>query len=107
MDANKYAYRIIWSEEDNEYVGLCAEFPSLSWLAQDQTAALHGIVELVKETIEDMEHNGEEIPEPISLRDYSGRFVVRTTPALHRQLVLLAGEAGVSLNRYVNSRLGS
>lgn len=27
-----YTYRVIWSEEDEEYVGLCAEFPSLSWL---------------------------------------------------------------------------
>lgn len=27
-----YAYRLLWSTEDSEYVGLCAEFPSLSWL---------------------------------------------------------------------------
>lgn len=105
MDANKYAYRIIWSEEDNEFVGLCAEFPSLSWLAHDQDEALRRIVELVKGCIADMEQNGEEIPEPISLRHYSGRFVVRTTPDMHRQLVLQASEAGVSLNRYVNSVL--
>jgi len=31
---DKYTYRVTWSEEDAEYVGLCAEFPSLSWLAQ-------------------------------------------------------------------------
>lgn len=105
MDANKYSYRILWSEEDKEFVGLCAEFPSLSWLADDQGEALRGIVELVKDCISDMEQNGETIPEPISLRHYSGRFVVRTTPDLHRQLVLLASEAGVSLNRYVNSVL--
>lgn len=107
MDANKYSYRILWSEEDKEYIGLCAEFPSLSWLADDQVEALRGIVELVKNCIADMEQNGETIPEPISSRNYSGRFVVRTTPDMHRQLVILASEAGVSLNRYINSRLGA
>lgn len=102
MDANKYSYRILWSEEDKEFVGLCAEFPTLSWLANDQSEALRGITELVKDCITDMKQNGEALPEPISLRHYSGRFVVRTTPDLHRQLTLLASEAGVSLNRYVN-----
>lgn len=106
MDANKYSYRVIWSEEDQEFVGLCAEFPSLSWLAKDQIASLQGIVDLVKGSISDMEQNGEKIPEPISLRHYSGRFVVRTTPDMHRHLALAACEAGVSLNRYVNSVLG-
>lgn len=31
-----YTYRVTWSAEDEEYVGLCAEFPSLSL----RTAAL-------------------------------------------------------------------
>lgn len=106
MDANKYCYRIIWSEEDNEFVGLCAEFPGLSWLADNQADALRGIVDLVKDSLSDMEQNGEKIPEPISLRNYSGHFVVRTTPDMHRKLAMLANEAGVSLNRYVNGLMG-
>lgn len=97
----KYTYRVIWSEEDQEFVGLCAEFPSLSWLEEEQDAALHGIVRLVSDTLKDMEAN----KEPLSLRKFSGNFVVRTTPEMHRQLAILSAEAGVSLNRYVNSRL--
>ena len=31
-----YSYRVQWSEEDREFVGLCTEFPSLSWLAESQ-----------------------------------------------------------------------
>lgn len=106
MDAEKYSYRIIWSDEDNEFIGLCAEFPSLSWLAPTQDSALHGILKLVKEVIGDMKQNGEKIPEPISNRNFSGNFVVRTTPDIHRHLVFLAADAGVSLNRYVNSLFG-
>lgn len=97
----KYIYRVIWSEEDQEFVGLCAEFPSLSWLEEEQDAALHGIVRLVSDTLKDMEAN----KEPLSLRKFSGNVVVRTTPEMHRQLAILSAEAGVSLNRYVNSRL--
>jgi len=26
-----YCYRVTWSEEDQEQLGLCAEFPSLRW----------------------------------------------------------------------------
>ena len=54
MDAETYTYRVIWSEEDQEFVGLCNEFPSLSWLAETQTSALEGIVGLVKVTLSDM-----------------------------------------------------
>lgn len=107
MNVKQYAYRVIWSEEDQEFVGLCAEFPSLSWLEEEQDAALRGIVRLVEETVRDMATNGETIPEPLSLRKYSGKFMVRTTPEMHRHLTMLSAEAGVSLNRYINGRLGA
>lgn len=105
MNSKHYAYRVIWSEEDQEFVGLCAEFSSLSWLDKEQEAALRGIVALVKDTVMEMEANGERIPIPFALQKYSGKFQVRTTPETHRQLTMLATEAGVSLNRFINSRL--
>lgn len=105
VKAEKYSYRVVWSEEDQEYVALCAEFPSLSWLANSQTSALKGIVDLVRETLTDMEANSEKIPEPLALRSFSGHFMVRTTPETHRRLATSAMEAGVSLNRYINSLL--
>lgn len=105
MNAKQYAYRVLWSEEDKEFVGLCAEFPSLSWLDKKQEAALTGIVKLVAQTMVDMRKNNEEIPEPLALRDYSGKFVVRTTPEIHRKLAIKSAETGISLNRLVNSLL--
>ena len=33
MSVDHYTYRVTWSPEDGEHVGLCVEFPSLSWLA--------------------------------------------------------------------------
>ena len=38
--SDRYTYRITWSEDDREFVGLCLEFPSLSWLAKNPEAAI-------------------------------------------------------------------
>ncbi|MBB5346782.1 type II toxin-antitoxin system HicB family antitoxin [Desulfoprunum benzoelyticum] len=100
-----YTYRVTWSVEDDEYVGLCAEFPSLSWLAETPESALEGIRELVADVIKDMQDNGEEVPQAIAGKKYSGKFVVRVLPEVHRNLAIQAAEAGVSLNRLVSSRL--
>ncbi|WBA83224.1 toxin-antitoxin system HicB family antitoxin [Endozoicomonas sp. GU-1] len=102
---DKYTYRVTWSEEDQEYVGLCSEFPSLSWLEQDQIAALNGIRKLVSDTVADMQAANETIPEPFSIRDYSGKVLLRVPPETHRHLVIQAAESGVSLNRYIASKL--
>ena len=100
-----YTYRVSWSPEDQEYVGLCAEFPSLSWLAGTHEKAIAGIRRVVKATISDLQKNDEPVPEPLSTRSYSGKFVVRVPPEVHRELTVKAAESGVSLNRLVSSRL--
>ena len=65
MSIDHYTYRVTWSAEDNEHIGLCAEFPSLSWLARKPEAALAGIRRVVAQTLADMRANGEAIPEPL------------------------------------------
>ena len=100
-----YTYRVTWSEEDQEYVGLCAEFPSLSFLDESMAAALNGIVGLVGDVVDDMTANGETPPEPIAEKHYSGKFQVRIPPEQHRLLAIKAAEEGVSLNRYVSAKL--
>lgn len=105
--SNHYTYRITWSVEDDEHVGLCTEFPSLSWLAPTPAAALSGIQRLVRECLADMHSTGEAVPEPIAARNYSGKFMVRLPPEAHRALAIQAAEQGVSLNRLVSARLAS
>lgn len=107
VNYDHYTYKITWSSEDQEFVGLCAEFPSLSYLHENRNLALEGITNLVKDIVLDMEANGEEILEPIAEKTYSGKFQVRITPELHRKLAIEAAEENVSLNRYVNYKLGS
>jgi predicted HicB family RNase H-like nuclease len=103
--SDRYTYRVTWSEEDQEHVGLCAEFPSLSWLASSPEAALRGIRTVVAEVVKDMKAKGEAIPEALALRRFSGKFMVRVPPEVHRQLTVEAAEAGISLNRLASAKL--
>jgi len=102
---DRYTYRVTWSEEDEEYIGLCVEYPSLSWLAPTPQEALEGIRQVVADVVADMEANGEAVPKPIALKHYSGKFTVRIPPDLHRRLALEAAESGISLNRLASAKL--
>ena len=103
--SDHYTYRFTWSAEDGEHVGLCTEFPSLSWLVATPGEALSGIQRLVADCVDDMRANDEPVPEPMADRTYSGKFMVRVPPETHRALAIRAAEQGVSMNRLVSARL--
>lgn len=105
MDQPHYTYRVTWSKDEAENVGLCAEFPGLSHGDETPEAALAGIRALVADVVQDMREKGEAVPEALADRDYSGVFKVRVPPSVHRALVLAAAEDGISVNRLVASRL--
>ena len=107
MSVAHYTYRVTWSEEDGEHVGLWAEFPSLSWLAKTPEAALKGIRRVVSEAVADMRSAGETIPAPLAEKHYSGEFRVRIPPQVHRALATEAAEQGVSLNRLASAKLAA
>ena len=48
-----------------KHVALCAEFPSLSWLAPTLQEALAGLRELIQDVVADTRANGETPPEPV------------------------------------------
>jgi predicted HicB family RNase H-like nuclease len=107
MNIQHYTYRVTWSPEDNEHVALCAEFPSLSWLAKTPEAALKGIQKVVADVVADMLANDETVPGALAEKNYSGEFRVRIPPMVHRQLALMAAEQGVSLNRLASAKLAA
>jgi predicted HicB family RNase H-like nuclease len=107
LKTDHYTYRVTWSAEDGEHVGLCVEFPSLSWLAETPENALAGIRRLTRDVVRDMKAAGEPIPAPLAEKRYSGEFRVRIPPVVHRSLALQAAEQGVSLNRLASAKLSS
>ena len=100
-----YTYRVTWSEDDGDYVGLCHEFPSLSWLSSSPEAALRGIRRVVAEVVAELKRNGEPVPQPLAGQRFSGKFTVHVPPETHRRLAIEAAEAGVSVNRLAGEKL--
>jgi predicted HicB family RNase H-like nuclease len=105
VEADHYTYRVSWSANDREYVATCAEFPSISWLDENDIDALKGVKQLIREIVADMETTGEPVPEPLAEQDFSGKFLVRIPSELHRRLAIEAAEAKISLNRLANLKL--
>ena len=104
--AERYTYRVRWSEEDSEFVATVAEFPSLSWLDESQTGALLGLVRMVGDVVREMGESGEEVPVPFGERSFSGNVRLRMPPEQHREMAMRAAEEGVSLNRLLCSLIG-
>lgn len=104
-EVSHYAYRVVWSSEDQEFVATCAEFPSLSWLAADQVEALQGLQVLVAGVLADLEAGGEDLPQPLAERAFSGKLNLRLGSELHRRVALAAAEAGLSINSYLVSKV--
>jgi predicted HicB family RNase H-like nuclease len=102
---NHYTYRAEWSPERWEYVGRCLEFPWLSRWAPTLREAIAAIEEAVDECISEREAAGDELPAALTDRQYSGKFVVRTSPALHARLAVEAAEQNVSMNQWVALKL--
>lgn len=72
MQIKHCTYTVTWLPEDNEHLGLCAEFPSLSWLAKTPEAALKGVGKAVAKVVVDMRASGEPVPAPMAEKHYSG-----------------------------------
>jgi predicted RNase H-like HicB family nuclease len=104
---DKYTYRIEWSEVDQCHVARCLEFPSLA--AHDGTTeeALREIEYVVAESIKWMQEEGEAAPEPLGLKKFKGLLTLRIPPEKHRDLAIRCAEEGISLNRFILSRLAT
>jgi predicted HicB family RNase H-like nuclease len=100
-----YRYSVEWSPADNEFVATVAEFPSLSWLASTQVDALRGLETLVESVITDLRESGDDVPEPLADRTYSGRVNLRVSATTHRKLAAEALRHGKSLNSYATELL--
>lgn len=105
VDVTRYAYRVRWSAQADEWEGTVAELPQLSWRGASQVGALEGIVALARQTVEAMQEAGADVPTPLSEQFFSGSIRLRVPPEQHRELAIRAAEEGVSLNRYLCSLL--
>ena len=103
----KYDVRVVWSDEDEAFVARVIEFPSLAAHGDTTTEAISELQEVVGAVLEELQENGEPVPEPYTTREYSGRLNLRLPRSLHRELVKEAVEENVSLNQLILTKLSS
>jgi predicted RNase H-like HicB family nuclease len=104
---DKYTYRIEWSEVDQCHVARCLEFPSLAAHGDTTEEALREIEYVVAESVKWMQEEGEAAPEPLGLKKFKGLLTLRIPPEKHRDLAIRCAEEGISLNRFILSRLAT
>ncbi len=102
--ASKYIKFVEWSDEDNLFVGRCPELFFGGVHGNDPTKVYQELSSIVEDHIQDILK--EKIPPPHKKRRaYSGKFVLRLDPQLHRAISLKAEDKGISLNQYVLQKL--
>ena len=102
---SRYSYNIEYDQEDNIYIGRCAELPSLAAHGDTQEQAFKEIRTVVLGTLKWMKEKDETIPEPFSLHNFSGNFRVRMPPEKHRKIAIESNLQGVSMNQFIVSKL--
>jgi predicted HicB family RNase H-like nuclease len=98
--SDRYLKMVSWSEEDQCYVGSVPGWIGDCCHGDDEAAVYRDLCGIVNEWIAIYQKDGRPLP-PQTNREYSGRFVLRTGPEMHRALAVRALGAGESLNSFV------
>lgn len=100
-----YLKLVEWSEEDDCFVGRCPELFLGGVHGDDEAKVYKELCVVVAEVLDTKKKHGDPLPEPLADRKFSGKFILRTSPDLHRALAIRALQSGDSLNNYVVKKL--
>jgi len=103
--AARYLKFVEWSEADQAYIGRCPGLFAGGVHGDDEAKVYQELCAVVAEWIANIEQDGKPLPPPTAGKHYSGKFVVRLSPALHQRAALKALLRGESLNQLVERRL--
>jgi len=103
--ARRYLKVIEWSDEDNCFIGSAPPIIGQACHGKTETEVLKQLNTIVEELVETLIRDGHPLPSPNSKKRYSGKFVARVSPQLHRKAALKAEARGVSLNQFVAQAL--
>jgi predicted HicB family RNase H-like nuclease len=102
---HRYSLIVEWSDEDQVWIGRCPELFHGGVHGDDRVKVYAELLQAVDEHIELARQDGRPLPDPLADRKFSGKFVLRTSPELHRDLTLKALKNGESLNNFVVKKL--
>jgi predicted HicB family RNase H-like nuclease len=98
--AARYMKIVEWSDEDGCFVGSAPPLIGPCCHGKNEAKVYAQLCRIVEEWVEILETDGRELPEPLVAKKFSGKFVLRLEPALHRRLAAKAIASGESLNSY-------
>lgn len=99
--AARFTKLVEWSETDGCFVGSASPLIGACCHGEDEAKVYAELCQIVGEWIEILETAGSPLPEATAdRRKYSGKFVLRVEPTLHRRLALKALAEGESLYSY-------
>jgi len=99
-ERDKYLKLVRWSEEDQSYIGSVPGWIDDCCHGDDEETVYRELCRIVDEWIEIYKRDGRPLPPPTN-KAYSGKFILRTGPDLHRALAVLALGEHESLNSFV------
>ncbi|MDB6128173.1 MAG: HicB family protein [Verrucomicrobia bacterium] len=105
--ARRYLKVVEWSDEDGCYIGSAPPIIGQSCHGSSEAEVLRQLNVIVDEWVEIFLRNGKTLPPPSAGKTYSGKFLVRVSPALHQQAVVKAMARGESLNQFVAEALAN
>jgi predicted HicB family RNase H-like nuclease len=105
QEAAQYPKFVEWSSEDECFVGRCPGLFDGGVHGNDEAKVYAELCRVAEEWVEILRKDGAPLPEPLGKKKFSGKFVVRVDPALHRRLAAKALAAGESLNAYCEKTL--
>ncbi|MCL1888187.1 MAG: toxin-antitoxin system HicB family antitoxin, partial [Kiritimatiellaeota bacterium] len=89
-EGDRYLKIVEWSDEDQCYVGTCPELFGGGCHGNDEANVYKELCGIVDWVIETNKEDGIPLPEPKKRADYSGKFVMRVGPELHKVLAYRA-----------------
>lgn len=95
-----YRMEIVPDKEEGGYAVMFPELPGCMTCGENLESAVSNAEEAKKAWIEAALEEGQEIPRPDGLNDYSGQFKLRIPKSLHRQLSEHSKREGISMNQY-------
>ncbi len=102
----KYLINVIWSEEDMAYLANVPELPGCQTHGDTYEDAVKAAQDAIGLYLESLAHHHEEIPVPMSQRQYNGNIPLRIDPSLHGRLVKMATlDEAKSFNKWLEARL--
>jgi predicted HicB family RNase H-like nuclease len=103
--ARRYLKVVEWSNEDQCYIGSAPPLIGQSCHGKTESDVIKQLQAIVEEWVERLLVDGKPMPEGTTDRRFSGKFLVRLSPDIHRKVALKAMARGESLNEFVSEAL--